>query len=77
MYGDDYVLILAKNDWLKPTIAPAMEQATEFAQTGMEAGVFWEFTSQTRDTWSRARRVVVPLPAVVWETRRTKTYQNC
>jgi len=53
------VLALAKNDRLKAAIARAMEQAAaEFTQTGKAARVFQEFTYQTRDSWSRARRVV-------------------
>ena len=53
------MLGLAKNDRLKAAIAREMEQAAgEFAQTGKAARVFQEFAYQTRDSWSRARRVV-------------------
>jgi len=55
----DYVLGLAKNERLKAEIAPALEQAAaEYAATGKPARVFREFLYQTRDSWSRARRVV-------------------
>ena len=64
-----------------------MEQAAaEFAQTGKAARVFQEFAYQTRDSWSRARRVVAKaehlekganprfvvtsLSAEAWEARR-------
>jgi hypothetical protein len=43
------VLGLAKNERLKAAIAPELEQA---------ARVFQEFTYQTRESWSRARRVI-------------------
>ena len=85
--GVDYVLALAKNDRLKAAIAREMEQAAgEFAQTGKAARVFQEFAYQTRDSWSRARRVVAKaeqlekganprfvvtsLSAEAWEARR-------
>ncbi len=55
----DYVLGLAKNERLKAEIAVELEQATEqYAQTGQAARVFKEFIYQTRESWSRARRVV-------------------
>ena len=58
-YRVDYVLGLAKNERLKALIAPALEQAAgEYAATGQTARVFQEFTYQTRQSWSRARRVV-------------------
>jgi hypothetical protein len=86
-HGVDYVLALAKNDRLKAAIAREMEQAAgEFAQTGKAARVFPEFAYQTRDSWSRARRVVAKaehlekganprfvvtsLSAQAWEARR-------
>lgn len=57
--GVDYVLALAKNDRLKAAIVRELEQAAgEFAQTGKAARVFQEFGYQTRDSWSRERRVV-------------------
>ena len=57
--GVDYVLGLAKNDRLKAEITRAQEQAAgEYAQTGKAARVFQEFSYQTRESWSRARRVV-------------------
>jgi len=55
----DYVLGLAKNERLKAAIAPELQQAAaEYAATGQAARVFKEFAYQTRESWSRARRVV-------------------
>ena len=55
----DYVLGLAKNERLKAEIAPELEQAAAaYAATGQAARVFKEFTYQTRESWSRARRVI-------------------
>jgi hypothetical protein len=55
----DYVLGLAKNDRLRAEIAAELAQAAEqYQQTGQAARVFKEFTYQTRESWSRARRVV-------------------
>ncbi len=57
--GVDYVLGLAKNERLKAEIASEQEQAAAaYAQTGKAARVFKEFVYQTRESWSRARRVV-------------------
>jgi hypothetical protein len=55
----DYVLGLAKNERLKAEIAAELEQAaTAYTATGQAARVFKEFTYQTRESWSRARRVI-------------------
>jgi hypothetical protein len=55
----DYVLGLAKNQRLKAEIAPELQQAAAaYAATGQAARVFKEFTYQTRESWSRARRVI-------------------
>lgn len=57
--GVDYVLGLAKNERLKAEIAREQEQAAaEYAQTGKAARAFKEFSYQTRESWSRPRRVV-------------------
>lgn len=57
--GVEYVLGLAKNDRLKAEIVEEQEQAAEQSrQTGLAARVFKEFRYQTRESWSRARRVV-------------------
>ncbi len=57
--GVDYVLGLAKNERLKAEIVREQQQAAaEYAQTGRAARVFKEFRYQTRESWSRARRVV-------------------
>ena len=55
----DYVLGLAKNDRLKAEIVTEREQAAEqYHQTGLAARVFKEFRYQTRESWSRERRVI-------------------
>ncbi|HUZ95040.1 MAG TPA: IS1380 family transposase [Edaphobacter sp.] len=57
--GVDYVLGLAKNERLKQEIVEEQEQAAaEFQATGQPARVFKEFFYQTRESWSRARRVI-------------------
>ena len=58
-HGVDYVLGLAKNERLKAESAPELEQAAaEYAATGQTARVFQEFPYQTRESWSRSRRVI-------------------
>jgi hypothetical protein len=55
----DYVLGLAKNERLKAEIVTEQAQAAEqYRQTRLAARVFKEFAYQTRESWSRARRVV-------------------
>lgn len=55
----DYVLGLAKNERLRAEIAAELAQAAaQYQQTGRAARLFKEFTYQTRESWSRARRVV-------------------
>jgi hypothetical protein len=55
----DYLLGLAKNQRLNAEIAPDLEQAAEqYRQTGRAARVFKEFQYQTRQSWSRVRRVI-------------------
>ena len=55
----DYVLGLAKNERLKAEILEEQAQAAEqYRQTGLAARVFKEFVYQTRESWSRRRRVV-------------------
>jgi hypothetical protein len=83
----DYVLGLAKNERLKAAITPELHQAAaEYQRTGQAARLFKEFTYQTRESWSRARRViakaehlekganprfvVTSLAAAGWEARR-------
>jgi hypothetical protein len=57
--GVDYVLGLAKNERLKNAIAAELEEvARQYAETGKAARVFKELEYQTRESWSRARRVV-------------------
>lgn len=90
----DYVLGLAKNERLKAEIGPELEQAAaEYARTGKAARVFKEFIYQTRDSWTRARRVVAKaehlekganprfvvtsLSAPSWEARRLDEELYC
>ena len=55
----DYVLGLAKNDRLRAEIAAELAQAAaQHRQSGQAARIFKEFLYQTRESWSRARRVV-------------------
>jgi hypothetical protein len=55
----DYLLGLAKNERLKAEIEKEMEEAkAQYQQTGRAARLFQEFVYQTRESWSRARRVV-------------------
>jgi len=55
----DYVLGLAKNERLKAESVAELRQAEQqWRATGRPARVFREFTYQTRESWSRARRVV-------------------
>jgi hypothetical protein len=55
----EYLLGLAKNDRLKAAIAQEMEEAkVQYQETGRAARRFKEFVYQTRESWSRARRVV-------------------
>ena len=57
--GVDYLLGLAKNERLKAEIAGESEEAkAQHQQSGRAARVFKEFVYQTRESWSRARRVV-------------------
>jgi Transposase DDE domain group 1 len=58
-HGVEYLFGLAKNSRLLHALAPAWEQAPEvFARTGQPARGFKDFTCRTRDSWSRARRVI-------------------
>jgi DDE family transposase len=57
--GVDYVLGLAKNERLKAAIQPEMKEAEQrYRHTGQSARIFKEFYYQTRESWSRERRVV-------------------
>ena len=54
-----YVVGLARNERLRSLIEEALEEAARRQQqTGLPARVFSEFGYQTRQSWSRARRVV-------------------
>ncbi|MGH7627630.1 MAG: IS1380 family transposase, partial [Gemmatimonadaceae bacterium] len=58
-HGVEYVIGLAKNARLTAQIAPELAQAAaQCAATGEAARVFTEFPYQTRESWTRARRVV-------------------
>jgi hypothetical protein len=55
----DYLFGLAKNSRLVETLQPALADAHAcYLHTGVAARVFADFVYQTRDSWSRARRVV-------------------
>jgi hypothetical protein len=55
----EYLLGLAKNERLKATIAQEQKEAqARYQETGRAARLFKEFVYQTRESWSRARRVV-------------------
>lgn len=57
--GVDYVFGFARNDRLRAMIEAEMQQAqAEHERTGKAARVLTEFEYETRDSWSRARRVV-------------------
>src|SRR5437870_6144180 len=57
--GVDYLLGLAKNERLKAEIVKEMEEAkAQYQETGRAARRFQEFVYQTRESWSRAPRVV-------------------
>jgi Transposase DDE domain group 1 len=57
--GVDYLLGLAKNERLKAEIEKEMGEAkAQYQETGRAARLFKEFVYQTRESWSRARRVV-------------------
>ena len=58
-HGVDYLFGLAKNSRLVEAREPALADAqARYLQTGVAARVFADFVYQTRDSWSRARRVV-------------------
>ena len=58
-HGVDYVVGLAQNPRLQRAIAAESAQAaSQYQQSGKAARVFTEFGYQTRDSWSRARRVI-------------------
>ena len=57
--GVDYVFGLAKNKRLLRILGGEMHQAQQqFAQTGVPARVFKDFSYRTRTSWGRQRRVV-------------------
>ena len=54
-----YVFGLARNERLQAEVAPAMAEAkAEHQRTGQAARAFRQFSYQTRQSWSRARRVI-------------------
>ena len=58
-HGVDYVVGLAKNArLLREIVAAGAQAAAQFQQTGKAARVFTEFVYRTKDSWSRARRVI-------------------
>ena len=57
--GIDYVFGLAKNERLKAVIADEMQRAQElYEATKKAARVFKDFRYETRESWTRERRVV-------------------
>jgi hypothetical protein len=55
----EYLLGLAKNERLKAAIEKEQKEAqARYQETGRAARLFKEFVYQTRESWSRARRVV-------------------
>lgn len=55
----DYVLGLARNARLEEALAPAFERTEDLcAESGQPERVYDEFLYQTRDSWSRKRRVI-------------------
>ena len=57
--GVDYVLGLARNRRLEAMLSEAMAEAKQkHEETGQAARLFRELRHQTRETWTRARRVV-------------------
>ena len=58
-HGVDYVLGLAKNTRLVAELAESLAEAKrQFEATGEASRVFKDFAYQTRESWSRSRRVV-------------------
>jgi hypothetical protein len=58
-HGVDYLFGLAKNSRLLEVVVGALADAhVRYLQTGVAARVFVDFVYQTRDSWSRPRRVV-------------------
>ena len=58
-HGVDYVIGLARNERLLALLSPALVRAREQAVLGGgTARVFAEFSYRTRESWSRARRVI-------------------
>ena len=58
-HGVDYALGLARNCRLEEELTELLQQARqEYERTGQAARLFHDFSYQTRDSWSRRRRVV-------------------
>jgi len=58
-HGVDYVVGIAQNARLLREIAAASAQAaSQYQQSGTAARVFTEFVYQTKNSWSRTRRVI-------------------
>jgi hypothetical protein len=57
--GVDYVLGLAKNPrLLSASLSARIQAQIDFLERGEPSGVFTQFNYQTRESWSRERRVV-------------------
>jgi len=92
--GVDYAFGLARNERLRARIDEEMAEAARLCgETGRPARVFGEFRYQTRQSWSRARRVVAKaeqlagkenpryvatsLPAAEWPAQRLYEQLYC
>ena len=57
--GVDYVFGLARNNRLEARLAPALEAVRRWYElTGVAARTFMDLWYQTKDSWSRSRRVI-------------------
>ena len=55
----DYVFGLARNPWLEALISGDLAAvAAQSRESGQPVRIFKDLTYQTRESWSRARRVV-------------------
>ena len=76
----DYLFGLAKNSRLVEALEPALADAqVRYLHTGVAARVFTDFVYQTRDSWSRARRVIGRAEAdtpVIGAERGTSVHRN-
>src|SRR6266851_582510 len=73
-HGVDYVVGIAQNARLLREIAAASAQAaSQYQQSGTAARVFTEFVYQTKNSWSRTRRVIAKAEQMMLFADRTST----